>query len=184
MTQQGRGEEGWVLESDILRAASLWKDQHPLKTPGRVAGFACIRPKWLHGCHLGLMPMGPLSPVGSGSGFSGASCGSNGPGHGATSGLLRLHEVQADTHGSSMALQGSPTVDFPWQLRLLLDPTCLVELSKGARGSLKSNCRFLGNDTIIGSMISRAKPSRRHNLKASICSYAAEPLTWVTPPHP
>lgn len=90
MAQQGRGEEGWVLESDILRAASLWKDQRPLKTRGRVTGFACVGPKWLHVCHLGLMPMGHLSPVGSGSGFSGASCGSHGPGHWATSGRLRL----------------------------------------------------------------------------------------------
>ena len=56
--------------------------------------------------------------------------------------------VQAVTPGSSMALQESPTMDFPWQLRLLLDPTCLVELSKRARGSLKAKCRLLGNDMI------------------------------------
>lgn len=44
---------------------------------------------------------------------------------------------------------------FPWQLWLLLDLMCLVELSKRAKGSLKANCRLSGDGCYDpGSMIS------------------------------
>lgn len=66
MTQQGRSEETWVLHSDTVHAASLWKRPAPSKDPGEGhRGAACIRPKWLHVCHLGrVASMGSSIPNG------------------------------------------------------------------------------------------------------------------------
>lgn len=114
------------------------------KDPGEGCwGFAGIWPGWLYVSHLDLMLWGPQAQWVQILGPQKPAAPSVAPGTGPPpAGSASVHPGQHFRIVNGPA--GKPHDGFP--LAAALDPTCLVELSKRARGSLKAKCRLLEDD--------------------------------------